>query len=229
MKKFYFLFLLLPFLSNAQDTWVYSAGAHVDETMNSDEYNGYDIYMTAPSPETITFKWETITNTFPPEWEITLCDYTDCFFEIPASGTMTEITDAQMTSGVQGFLKLTCNPGTTYATGVAEFYVYDAADYSRGDTVSFTLRNINQLSTPEQSLEFSVYPNPTDDFLNLNNQNNEVLSYGLFNISGSQVLTGTVAALKSEKIDLSALPRGIYFLDVHTDSGLKKTKKIIVK
>ena len=220
---------MFPISLVAQDTWTYSLGAHVEHTIPSEAYTNVDVNMTTASPENITFQWELISNSMPSEWVATLCDYTDCYTEIPANGTMDPISAGDMSSGIEGYLKITCNPGTTYGTGVVEFYVYDQADYNRGDTISFTLHNVNSLSTPEETLEFSVFPNPTEDFVNVSNQNNEVLSYGLFNIAGSQVLNGTVAALESEKIDLSALPKGIYFLDVKLDSGLNKTEKIIVK
>ena len=182
-----------------------------------------------PTPENITFEWELISNSMPTEWIATLCDYTDCYTSIPTDGVMDPITTVDMGSGIEGYLKLTVNPGTTYGTGVVEFYVFDAADYNRGDTVSFTLTNLNTLTVSENELSVSVYPNPVAEVLFISNESKENMSFEMFDISGALVNNGTVNSEATRKLDVSEYAEGIYFINLTLPSGIRKTEKIVIK
>ena len=229
MKTLYFLFALGSFAVIAQDDWTYSTGKDVDEVIPSDTYSNVDIYMTTPTPETIRFNWEVVSNTLPTGWIATLCDHAACYTSIPDDGIMDEISMSEATDGLQGFLKITCNPGTIYGTGVVKFYVYDSNDYNRGDTVSFTLTNLNSLNVAENELNVSVYPNPVAHSLNLENNSHEALTYEMFNISGSKVGTGAIPSQTTKQLDVSVYPEGIYFLSLTLPSGARKTEKVVIK
>ena len=77
------------------------------------------------------------------------------------------------------------------------------------DTITKTV-SIIDLSTKsiENKKLAIVYPNPTNAFINIELQNtNEVFQYELFNSAGESVLK-----TKESKINVSYLPKGIYFL-----------------
>lgn len=69
-----------------------------------------------------------------------------------------------------------------------------------------------------------LYPNPTKDFLNLN-FNNLLYNgnYSIIDLSGKLILN---AQLNSNKIDVSSIANGIYFLSV-TSEGTTQTQKFI--
>jgi hypothetical protein len=75
------------------------------------------------------------------------------------------------------------------------------------------------------ALEFDAYPNPTGDYLNLHgdmiNQGN--IEIALTDINGALVYSG----LNQQKIDVSELNNGLYFLTVKTEKG-SAVKKIVV-
>ncbi len=79
----------------------------------------------------------------------------------------------------------------------------------------------------ESNLEVSIYPNPTSSILNLKtNQNNE-LSYNLFNLLGELLISGKNSG-NIVKINIDYLPNAIYLLKVTNDSSnIIKTFKII--
>lgn len=71
---------------------------------------------------------------------------------------------------------------------------------------------------------FTVYPNPVSEVLNIElDQALTLQKVVLYNNLGQQV-----KATDKNSIDVSSLSKGVYFVEVHTNSG-KATKKVIVK
>ncbi len=69
---------------------------------------------------------------------------------------------------------------------------------------------------------FSVYPNPANDVLYINFSDNRETAIQLFDVLGKQVFIKETNGQSQDKIDLSSLPKGIYFLRINN-----KTEKII--
>ncbi len=74
--------------------------------------------------------------------------------------------------------------------------------------------NVNKLS---ESL-FTIYPNPTNGIIKVQNQNNDY-SVSIFNNIGQQVYTENCKANKSE-IDVQHLPNGIYLFSIQSKSKM---------
>jgi hypothetical protein len=73
----------------------------------------------------------------------------------------------------------------------------------------------------------SLYPNPVNSTLTIKTtQNNIIDNITLFDISGRVILVKKGTNSVSEKINLSSLSNGSYFIKISTDSG-EVTKKII--
>ena len=76
-----------------------------------------------------------------------------------------------------------------------------------------------------ESSNFSVYPNPVTDILNITTNYQEVSSIQLFAIEGG--LVKTIQTNKGEsttKIDTSNLPNGMYFISLSNNQGNKTVK-----
>lgn len=80
----------------------------------------------------------------------------------------------------------------------------------------------------EISLSFSVYPNPTTNFLKLNigNYTNENLNYQLYDGSG-KIIESTKVNSNETSIFMENTARGIYFLKITENNKVVKTFKII--
>jgi Secretion system C-terminal sorting domain len=75
-------------------------------------------------------------------------------------------------------------------------------------------------TTELQTLDFKIYPNPTNQVLNIEMpQNTEGPSVEIFNAMGNVVLK-----TKQLNVDVSALPKGIYFVQIKTKDrvGVKR-------
>lgn len=72
---------------------------------------------------------------------------------------------------------------------------------------------------------YNIYPNPTSDYIMINGNENSInhSSYLLFNIAGEQILQANF----KDKIDVSELSKGIYYLKI-ISPGKTSTHKVIV-
>jgi len=80
------------------------------------------------------------------------------------------------------------------------------------------------LSVQDANLEegFSIFPNPTSDFLTISNLKNTV-GYIIINQLGQEVLKDSIN--NNEKIDIKNLKNGLYFLKVENKSAIKFIKE----
>lgn len=74
------------------------------------------------------------------------------------------------------------------------------------------------------SSDFSYYPNPAKDILNLNT-NRPIQNVSIYNLAGQQVTQKTT--ISNNQINISSLTSGVYVLHVTLDKGETKTFKII--
>jgi hypothetical protein len=79
--------------------------------------------------------------------------------------------------------------------------------------------------------KLSIYPNPTNGVVTINNNsfsNESKLTYKLFDLQGKMITAGAPDIEYNEfKIDLGLLPSGIYYLNVFNDAGYQWKGKII--
>ena len=83
------------------------------------------------------------------------------------------------------------------------------------------------LNTIELEKEtFNVYPNPATNLLNVSSKQN-IERIEIFEISGKKVASRLISNSKNTVISTSALPKGIYVLQVTTAKGVLKEKIIV--
>lgn len=87
---------------------------------------------------------------------------------------------------------------------------------------SITVNVTNSLGTDKfDKIEFTVYPNPVSDILNIKTQD-EVLNVIIYDITGRQIN----ARINNNQVDVSALTKGFYIINVVTDSASYQQKFI---
>lgn len=80
------------------------------------------------------------------------------------------------------------------------------------------------------SLEMNVFPNPAADELRLKiGENEEVLSYQLFDINGKSLSDAKKIIENETIINLTNFDKGIFFLKINSTNQTLKTFKIIKK
>ncbi len=72
----------------------------------------------------------------------------------------------------------------------------------------------------------AIYPNPANGFITIESRNSANSTFRIFTLTGQTLLTGNLASSKT-KVDISALPSGIYIIE--TGAVQKHTSKLIVQ
>ena len=75
--------------------------------------------------------------------------------------------------------------------------------------------------------KIKIYPNPTSKYIYINQGIKKELKFSVFNINGQLIKSSLLNSI-SNKIDLSNLKNGVYFIRIETENEVK-TRKIIKK
>ncbi|WP_333876631.1 T9SS type A sorting domain-containing protein [Flavobacterium sp.] len=138
---------------------------------------------------------------------------------------------------------------TNIGKGYITFQIKPRAGYAVGDIIpntasiyfdfnppiitnTFNTEFVQQLGVDEfESADFVFYPNPVSDIVTITVKNNSAISsVTVYDVLGKMILSQKpTAALPTQTIDFSAVSKGIYLLEVTTESGLKAVKKLIVE
>jgi len=73
--------------------------------------------------------------------------------------------------------------------------------------------------------DFTLYPNPANDTVNITTNSDELFNYVLVNVLGEEIIKGTfnkTIAIKTKNLS------GVYFIEVTNANGSKKLKKLVV-
>ena len=80
------------------------------------------------------------------------------------------------------------------------------------------------VDTFNETNDFTIYPNPSTDLININSINNQSFTLvKVYDLSGKMLIESS-----DNKISVSNLSRGVYLLKIMTESG-ELTKKFIKK
>jgi gingipain R len=93
------------------------------------------------------------------------------------------------------------------------------------------LVNIATLGLSEYESKFIIYPNPTSDFINIENSKNDITNakIQLIDLNGRVIFTDeNVNLISKYSIPVSSLATGLYILDIN-DGENRKTQKIQIR
>jgi hypothetical protein len=215
------------FSSLAQD-FVYPVGQHLVVEVSNFDYETFNIEIETPTNQDIQFKWELVSNTFPSNWDASICDYTSCYVGIPASGTMVAYTATEASNGTHGFVKMNLTTALNNGTGKVEMYVYDINDYNIGDTISWEITSMNSASLDDIYKEnLLVYPNPSNEVITIEHKDKNLAEVSVFDLSGQLVFNQKLHDHKVV-VGLNSWNRGVYFLQTKLEDGTLIQQKIVL-
>lgn len=103
------------------------------------------------------------------------------------------------------------------------------------DSVAYTVNyEVNGGIGLEEGLftDFSVYPNPATSQLNIKyaGMNGSNITFELVNMVGNKVYSKKLESKSADlKLDISTLPRGVYFYILKSDGKVSTSKKLVIK
>lgn len=222
MKKLLLgIFIANSFFVSAQN-FVYTPSKHVGGTIQG-KVNEYLIGLRTPNPEEITYKWERVSNTFPADWDYSICDHNHCYIGLPATGTMHTISLSDAEAGTNGYFKVTILSADTDGKGVITLYVYDSNDKTRGDTLTFSVtKGVSSISAIANN-SLKAYPNPANSSVNITTYAaNSQLS--IHNVLGERVYSKTLEGAGKHTINLTELSTGTYYLRLANEGVIRQTR-----
>lgn len=153
-------------------------------------------------------------------------------FNVTTGHTATEVSNATWTANgttaLGGGFNFTPPGGTVIlsASGT-RYFVCQIHVGTMGMKGTINVSPVGYLEN-EKEISINIYPNPAVDILNVAvSGNTEKASMEIVNLLGSKVMTissGTVLQNGTRKIDVSALPKGIYFLNVVNENGTRSIR-----
>ena len=146
---------------------------------------------------------------------------TDCNGDTLAAGEM--VFFGQLGQTTQGYPVSALGNDVCFPITVEFFFGTTNQSFPDGMTCLLTFDG-QGLSVPHVKADhFSIFPNPTDSQIQLSyNQSMAGKAYGILDTTGGLVLSGTLSDTNA-RIDLSALPEGVYIVMV--DGGAKRVVK----
>jgi hypothetical protein len=146
-------------------------------------------------------------------------------------------TTAYVTTGTTGS-SYSLDNGLTWTTidGIQHTivaFLNETVGFTGGFTTSATVGGVSKytgsvlVNETFEASKFAIYPNPTNNVLNITNSDNILLSeVTITDMNGRIVKTVNATNLTEVQINVADLTTGIYFMNINTDSG-KAVKKFI--
>ena len=181
----------------------------------------------------ITFEWATLENTLSPNWSYSLCDYNNCYVNVPDSAKMFSLTAEDFDNNVLGFFKLLVSTDDSAALGTLRLLLYDSANVAMADTIVFTLQTNEVIDTTDvtgitglSDVAFQVFPNPTADIVSIIGSDIDAVS--VVNLLGQTQAVPVNTKSGAILINLESLPAGPYFI-LANRQGVVTSEKVVKK
>ncbi len=177
------------------------------------------------SIDTITLKWEKISESVPAKWEANVCDNSFCNTSLVDSGTMKPIIPNEY-----GLLLLHITPHVEFGTAIVRYVVWDSANPSVKDTLTYILTVVETLgiSKGENRYSFSIFPNPANDNIIITFDNQAISSFSITDITGTVIQTG-ISEAKMKSVSVGNISNGIYFISIFDQKKCTGSKRFIIQ
>jgi hypothetical protein len=108
-----------------------------------------------------------------------------------------------------------------------QIYTYSSYSWYRGFIHKYNILDqmlgVDEQVENHENFDIKVYPNPTSSIVNVAMDKDHINKIELYDFSGKLILSSS----KSNKIDISKLPKAIYFLKVELTNGNDLYEKIV--
>lgn len=140
MKTNYFYLLLLLVFANGfaqqEPTFSIIGNDSNKETLTKDKRLDISkIKVVNISNKPIYLVWETVMNTFPKQWDCSMCQHGACQIGIPGGSSFSKLNPDQ-----QGFIAIHVIPENTAGYGIVKFKIYDKNNPSFAKIMTFEVQ-----------------------------------------------------------------------------------------
>ncbi|NEN21886.1 T9SS type A sorting domain-containing protein [Cryomorpha ignava] len=174
--------------------------------------NGFDFNL--------VLTWSLTVVEMTPGWQVAVCDVNQCY--LPTVTMM----DFSLGAGEDGTMDVHVYPNNFEGQAIIEVEVYQSNDSTNTTSATYFFNHTVGLAE-KLSEAIKVYPNPTQDFISIDNSKNFVSSVELYNVTGKMVLSTSLNG--SNRISIQELAAGNYILKLVDASSKIVSTNLIVK
>ena len=116
-------------------------------------------------------------------------------------------------------------PGTEIKNSAAIYFDYNAPVFTN-QTVN-TIQLLAGVEEQGAAADLQIYPNPANDVLNVNLAHVNAASVAIYDIQGRMISRERTSNTGVQKLDISNLVKGLYFVVIENTEGQKMTKKFV--
>jgi hypothetical protein len=203
------------FLNMPNDT-IIKVGALEDlETLSIQQINN--------TKDTIVLKWSKVSESVPDAWDASICDNSFCNTTLVNNGTMLPINPNEY-----GFLLLHITPKINYGTAIIRYAVWDEANPTIRDTLTFILsvKAVSGINEIKNKINWNIYPNPTSETINITSFKLSGFNYLITDFTGKEIEKGFS---KTNVISIANLQNGMYHISIIDGNKMIETIKFLVE
>ena len=115
----------------------------------------------------------------------------------------------------------------TFVFTVTGNYAYMCDVHGANMSGAISVQPSTSVAELQKEAEIKIFPNPTADYFSIDAKQT-IKSVSLINITGQLVKTYSETASQTNRFDVKALPKGIYFLNIEVGDA-KLVEKLIIQ
>lgn len=240
-KKALILFSLFIVLGSvkAQSTFNIIPVNTITSTVDCDSAKDLYFFIENPNSKAVEIEWRVKSNTLPSTfdgedgcWMYQLCDWELCTLKIPDVNEVISRSPIQPKT-IHNEMKLTVMPGQIKGGGTLVIELFEKNFPSNAKSITW---NVTGCSTGKEctsgitenavNAEFMVYPNPAQEFVNveLKSSYTKNSSIQFYNMMGEKLAEWNDLKSNTQRIDLTKLPAGGYFIKFNSGNGASAKK-----
>jgi hypothetical protein len=171
---------------------------------------------------------------FPIEFSVSIVQPIPNTLENTWTLNATEVaTDVDNLSVLEASLNQGSNNLTVVVTDNTPFLRVDNHETIHAYTINWSINmstlGIEEISSEENNLSISMFPNPSQDLLNFSFKNTlgSSLSIEIVSLDGKKIMTTILSNNERSTIDISSFSSGIYLVNFYSNNVLIANKKLV--
>jgi Secretion system C-terminal sorting domain len=190
-----------------------------------------DVFINNTSPSDLTLSYQVVSNTLPSSslWSYLFCDWNLCYTSIPT--TVKNVTKKIHGGSDSSFFALHITSNNNAGGGKLVVNLWETNAPSNSVTITWYASASAAAGVSEHlnNTGFITYPNPAADFVNveITSGYSKTGSIQVYNFVGEKLMEFNGIKNNVQKIDLTKLPSGAYFVKYNNgeSSSVKKIFK----
>ncbi|MEO5572815.1 MAG: T9SS type A sorting domain-containing protein [Bacteroidia bacterium] len=165
--------------------------------------------------DTLQLKWKKVSESVPPNWDISVCDNQNCYTTLEDSGTMNPVNPNDY-----GFLLIHCTPHVNFGTAIIRYAVWNINFPNLKDTLTFII-HANPTGIAVVSLDApSVWI--AQNKIHLQNNKDDFYSISFMDMNGKEVFKTNIS--NESEYELPGLPISVYIIQLYGKQKLYMQK-----